>query len=271
MDKILNNKNYIIKTRDSLYNYQYDAGVKNEISFANYLDGKRFKELNPVFQMMIVDLFGEINDNSLIKAYKNEKLEKCDIFIKINEKTKEVSIKMGNKNSMHVERISDFIHFLIRCGVSRNTIIEYLKFHYADGTTNGKGKNRISVEDYKKVNQFKIDLINEEINQKNIILKAIDRFVLKGIDEKSNIDLIIHGTLNDFVWITKEDIKKVAISKINDYSSTVHFGPLTCQPLARCLNYNSGYENKRYCIQIKWYNLVDDIIENSGDNTSNRL
>ena len=37
-------------------------------------------------------------------------LKKSDIFIKINSKIKGISIKKGMKNSVHVERISDFIH-----------------------------------------------------------------------------------------------------------------------------------------------------------------
>lgn len=37
------------------------------------------------------------------------------------------------------------------------------------------------------------------------------------------------------------------------------------QPLDRCLNRNKKYEAKRFSIQVKWYNLVDDIIENMNN------
>ena len=40
------------------------------------------------------------------------------------------------------------------------------------------------------------------------------------------------------------------------------FSVLTVQPKNRCLNYNSKYEKDRFCIQIKLYNLFDNIIEN---------
>ena len=65
----------------------------------------------------------------------------------INDVIKNVSIK----NSVHVEGISSFIHFLIENKVDRQNVINYLKYHYADGTTNGSGLNRISVDEYKKM------------------------------------------------------------------------------------------------------------------------
>ena len=51
------------------------------------------------------------------------------------------------------------------------------------------------------------------------------------------------------------------LSKRNNYSSAIHFGSLTVQPKNRCLNYNPKYNNDRYLIQVKWYNLYDEIIE----------
>ena len=80
------------------------------------------------------------------------------------------------------------------------------------------------------------------------------------------MDAIICGEVDDFIWITKEDIYKVILSKKDVYSSAVHFGPMTCQPLTRCLNYNPKYEKDRFNVQIKWYNLFDDIIENMNNN-----
>ena len=41
---------------------------------------------------------------------------------------------------------------------------------------------------------------------------------------------------------------------------------MTCQPKNRCLNYNPLYEKDRYCVQIKWYNIFDDIIEYMNKN-----
>ncbi len=236
-------------------------GFQNELEITRELNGKLVNELNPMYRDFIEDLFQVVNENDLIKCVIDESNKKYDIIISIKEEKRYVSIKKGIKNSVHVEGISSFIHFLIQNHVKREVVIEYLKFHYADGTTNGTGINRLSAEEYKKDNQEKIDMINTEINNKNLLMEAIDRFILKGNISDTKIDAILFGVNDDFIWIKKEDIIKVILSKVDVYSSAVHFGPLTIQPLDRCLNYNPKYEKRRFCIQVKWYNLADDIIE----------
>ena len=242
------------------------SGFDNEYEFVKYLNNKKVCELNPMFRNLIDGLFPDVNEKYIIKSWRNHYKQKTDVFIKIDGKIKGVSIKKGMKNSMHVERISDFIHFLIENKVEREIVIQYLKYHYADGSTNGKGSNRISIEEYKKVNQESIDKINKVFNNEEIIKKAIDRFVIKGKNSKYYIDAIVCGEVDNFIWITKDDIVKVILSKIDDYSTGVHFGPLSCQPKNRNLVNNSKYENDRYCIQIKWYNLFDNILENMNNN-----
>lgn len=63
------------------------------------------------------------------------------------------------------------------------------------------------------------------------------------------------------VKATKEQIEEIILSKKDVYSTAVHFGALTCQPKNRCLNYNPLYEKDRFCVQIKWYSIFDNIIE----------
>ncbi len=162
---------------------------------------------------------------------------------------------------MHVEGISSFIHFLIDSGVSKEAVVAYLKYHYADGTTNGTGKERKSIEEYKKQNPCDINLINQEMNTIYVLNRAINRFLLQGKNSNIKIDAILYGTKDDFLWITSSDIINIIISKMNMESTSVHFGPLFCQPLTRCLNHNPKLERKRFLVQIKWYSIFDDIIE----------
>ena len=115
------------------------SGSDNEFEFVKYLNGKRILELNPIFRDLIDELYPLEEENSIIKSWRNHYNQKTDVFIKINDKMKGISIKKGIKNSIHVERISDFIHFLIENKISREIVVEYLKYHYADGSTNGKG------------------------------------------------------------------------------------------------------------------------------------
>lgn len=240
-------------------------GIDNEYKFVKYLNGKRVKELNPLFRELIEELFHPKEEDATIKSWRNHDKQKTGLFIKINGVMKGISIKKGMKNSFHVERISDFINFLIENKIEKEIIIEYLKYHYADGSINGKGKKRLSVEEYKKSNQDKIDKINIALNQEKILSNAIYRFIIKGKNSNYNIDALICGEVDDFIWILKEDIIKIVMSKKDNYSTAVHFGPMTIQPKNRCLNHNPKYEKDRYCIQVKWYNLFDDIIENKNN------
>lgn len=244
-------------------------GIANEYEFVRYLNKRRVCKLNPIFRELFEKLFGEVHENDVIKSWKNPYKQKADFYIKIGENVKRISLKVGVKNSVHTEPISEFVHFLIENKVDRETVLKFLHYHYADGSTNGKGCKRLSVEEYKKTYQKNIDEVNEIFNNELLLCKAIDRFVISGRNSKNAIDAIIHGVLNDFIWITKDDITKIIMSKKDEYSTALHFGCLTCQPLCRCLNYNPKHEKSRFCVQIKWYNMVDDIIENMNNNLIN--
>ena len=238
-------------------------GYNNEFNFVLELNNKSIKELSPLFRDLIDSVFPNENEDSIIKCWRNHLPQKSDILVKINKKIRGISIKKGIKNSVHVEPISEFISFLITNNIERDCIIDYLKFHYADGTTNGKGIVRISTDEYKKENQKSIDKINLELNSNEILLKkAIERFILKGTNSTYSIAALIYGEVDDFLFITAEDIVKIIMSKKDTYSSTVHFSTLTVQPKNRCLNHNPLYEKDRFCVQIKWYSIFDDIIEN---------
>ena len=241
-------------------------GYDNEYEFVKYLNNRRIGDLNPMFKELIVNLYDCVDESLVIFAWKNHLPQKSDVFVKINGIIKGISIKKGMKNSVHVEGISDFISFLIINNVPKKIIIEYLKYHYADGTTNGSGRKRLSANEYKKDNQKNIDEINAYFNEPVLLNNAIERFILTGNNSDYSIDVLICGEVYDFIWILKDDIKRLIMQKRDVYSTAVHFGPITCQPKNRCLNYNPLYEKERFCVQLKWYNLYDEIIEVMNSN-----
>lgn len=236
-------------------------GYQNEFEFVKSLNRKKINELNPMFKELIDYLFPGYAEDEEITAWKNKYLQKTDVFIKVNGKIKGISIKKGSRNSLHAGMIGQFIDFLTENNVSKEAIVEYLKYHYADGTTNGKGRVRLSAEEYKQVKQNEIDKLNKELNKKELVEKAIYQFVIKGTNYDYVIDALVYGTADDFVWIGINDIKKIIMSKRENYSTAPHIGPLVCQPVQRCLNRNNKNEKYRHQYQIKWYSLYDDIIE----------
>ncbi|MBQ4583308.1 MAG: hypothetical protein IJA94_00175 [Bacilli bacterium] len=217
---------------------------------------------------VVDDLFPGVSDDSYIKCWKNHYKQKSDIFIRINGVMRGISIKKGSRNSVHVESVYSFINFLKENGLNGDSIKEFLKYHYADGTINGSGEKRMAIDQYKLKHQDKINVLNEIFNSKYFINSAIERFVIKGTNSEFFIDGIIYGEVTDFLWINRKDIIKVILAKQQLYSSGLHFGSLFCQPKNRCLNCNKKYEQDRHIVQIKWYSLFDDIIDNMNTNAS---
>lgn len=242
-------------------------GYNNEYNFVLEFNNKKVGELNLILQELIYAIFYDVNENDIIKSWRNHYDQKTDIFLKIGHAIKGISIKMGSRNSVHVESIWEFKRFLEKYNIPNHIICEYLKFHYADGTLNNTGSKRLSTEDYKKEHQTKIDEINKYFNDPNIVSDAVDRFVLRGNNSEYDISAIILGTPNNFLWLTKNDIKKIINKKCNEYCSSPHFSSLICQPMNRCLNYNEKYEKYRKYVQIKWYSLFDDIVEQMNNNS----
>lgn len=72
-------------------------GYINEIYIVNYLNGKKVKDLNILYLEMIETLFKNINSKDRINAWKNPFLQETDVFIKIGNETKRISIKSGKK------------------------------------------------------------------------------------------------------------------------------------------------------------------------------
>lgn len=239
--------------------YTKNKGIQNENDFFDYFNNRKVSNLNPMAYSLINTLFEDINENDIIKmTYRLDKT-KTDLLLSINNITKKISIKNGRCNSVHLESIETFINFLRKNGVDENIIKSFLYYHYADSTIDGTGTNRISISEYKENHQHEIDNINKWFSNEDLIIKAIDRFLITG-KFCDSVDVIIYGSINDFLWITKDEIYNLILSKRNDYSTGVHFGPLFCQPWTRNLQFKSSEEYKRHYVQIKWYSLSDDII-----------
>ena len=235
-------------------------GIENEFEFVKILNNKKVEELDINTYEMITTIFNDISNKEIIKAWRNHYKQKSDVMIKIGKVIKGISIKKGSRNSVHVEPISTFVDFLKENDIPLKVINKYLKYHYGDGTIKGNGKIRMSSYEYKYKNISDIELINKYFNKENIVEKAIERFILKGTNSNYEIDALCYGTANDYLWITNKEIKDYLQKNIIMDSTGPHVSSLFIQPQTRNLNYNKLYESKRYCIQVKWYSLFDDII-----------
>ena len=240
--------------------YVKNRGISNENEFIEYFRNKKINELNPMAYSLIINLFPDAKENDIIKTTYRLDKTKSDLLITVNDITKKISVKNGRCNSVHLESIETFVDFLRKNKISDDIITKFLYYHYADGTTNGTGLKRLSVSEYKEEKQEEIDTINNAFSNETTITNAVDRFVLVGKFYDS-VDVIIYGTVDNFIWITKEEIYELILNKKDEYSTGIHFGPLFCQPWTRNLQYKQSDEYKRNYVQIKWYSLADDIIK----------
>lgn len=247
-------------------------GKRNEYLFIYKLNNKRVSELDYLLRDMIESIFDDINPSDIIKCFKLFEYEKPDICIVVKNQKKYISIKKGIRNSVHGEKIDKFIRYLKKINVNEEVINCILKYHYADGTIDGSGRIRQSLQDYKKEHYDEIKFINDSINKRDIVESIINRFLIQGTQTHTNkVDILVYGTPNDFFYILKEDIYNFMLSKLNYQSSAVHFSCLTFQPMSRVLDYDESKQERRQAIQIKWYNLEDNIIEIMNQKLLNNL
>ena len=226
-------------------------GYQNEFYFVMEFNNKKIKNLNPLLREVIDYIFPDENKESIIKSWRNHNnFQKGDILVKVNNKVRSISIKMGSRNSVHVEHLDSFIDFLLDNKVNVKAIKYYQEYHY------NKEKNRHNEYINKKLAKVNTDIY-------------VDRFILKGRFQKQPVEGIIYGTPADFLWINKEDIKKIIKNNINKQSSGTHISSLFIQPMNRNYTNNPKYNKLKDYIQIKWYSLFDDIIDNNNNKVIN--
>lgn len=239
-------------------------GYQNEYDFVELFNDKYFDELSENAKKFLMELFGDIDNSILIKSWKNKSPQKADIFIKVNNSVKGISLKCGNSNSMHHESVQDFKRYLEKIGIPYNIIDKYMSYHYGYAKDAG-GKidfsKLLSSEEYKKIFQNEINEFNECVNKTRIIVDMIDRFIVKGRNADYDIDALICGTVDDYIWIMKYDIYDLILSKkCLDFTSP-HICCLTIGQKKRNLDGNSAHWKERYIVCIRWNFIKQDIID----------
>ncbi|OCN05108.1 hypothetical protein A4S06_01595 [Erysipelotrichaceae bacterium MTC7] len=237
------------------------SGVENEREFVRAFHEKKVKNLPILLCELVEALYGDIDRDAVVHAYHIYDKMKPDFFIVINGVRKYISVKMGFKTSVHTENVYDFAHFLRSIGVPSSAVETYLRYHFADGTTNGKGETRVSSSVYKEQHQEEIDILNEKLACIKNIDRLLDRFLFVGKLFARRVDAIILGIVEDNFWITPEEIKEQVLLQMKRKTTCPRIGPFSIQPLNRCLNRNARYERARYSVQIKWYQISDDIFK----------
>lgn len=239
-------------------------GYQNEYDFVELFNNKYLFELNSNSQEFLKDLFGDVIDNSEpIKSWKNKMVQKADIFIKYKNHIKNISLKCGNSNSMHHEQIQEFKRYLGNIGIPYKIIDKYVDYHYGYAIDDKGRKDfsrRLSSEEYKKKYQDEIKIFNKYINKTKIIVDMIDRFIIRGRNSNYDIDALVCGTIDDYVWIMKYDLYDLILSKRSMNFTSPHIACMTIGSKKRDIEGKSSNRVDRYIVCVRWNFIKTDII-----------
>ncbi len=239
-------------------------GYQNENDFVYLFNNKYLKELDKNSQEFLKDIYdGQITSDDPIKCWKNKMVQKADIFIKYKNKIKNISLKCGNSNSIHHEQIQEFERYLWNIGLSNEIIQKYVGYHYGyrkDESGHNDYNNQLSSEEYKTLYQKDLDEFNIAINKTKIIVDMIDRFIIRGRNSDYDIDALVCGKTNDYVWITKYEIYDLILAKRCLEFNSPHIACLTIGPKKRCINGLTNNVKDKYLVCIRWNFIREDIV-----------
>lgn len=237
-------------------------GFENEILIYNALNNKKFSELNRNLKKMVTELDGDVSPNTLIKAYKKAGLNKTDLIVEVNGLDYNISIKKGTGNSVHQEKVEEFIDFLDdKYHITEELANDIRFFIWGDGTFDGTGP----VSERLSANQFKLRYPQITSNLKEFFYlhkrDLIERFVIKGSKSNSTPDYLYYGTPERGIVVKAEHVLTwLSDDKNEKTSSSIPIGRLTFQAWNRNINGGDKSENKRGVIQLKWSSVGQDLL-----------
>ncbi len=235
-------------------------GIKLEKNFVNELNNKTYNQLNYNLKKFVKFLFKKIKNDSIICCTKLSHNEKADIAIKLENMIKYISIKTGSQNSVHVEKITSFIKFLLTLEINQSVINNLLIYHYGDDTFIGNGIKRYSANEAKIRYKNEIEKFNKNINYSICLSKIIDRLVFTGAkNSNKRVDAIYYGDLDISTWCSSEELLNYCMKHKSMYMNTPHFSVFTYQNWCRNINRLKKSESHRQYIQVKWFSILSDI------------
>lgn len=230
-------------------------GYQNEKDFVLLFNDKYLYELDTNSQSFLKELFeNAIDNNEKIICWKNRMNQKADILIKYKNYVKRVSIKCGSGNSMHSESVQEFKRYLESLGIQYKIIDKYISYHYGYARNENGDINiykRLSSDGYKNLYQDEIDIFNKAINKTHIIVNMIDRFIVRGRNSNYDIDSLVCGTIDNYVWILKDDIYDLILSDRGERYTSPHIACLTIGPKQRNITDNLSTIKDKYIVVVR--------------------
>ena len=237
-------------------------GQKREDEMIFFLNGKKYKDLSYNLQKMLQTFFGLCDPEETVTCTHALERTKPDLIIHYMGRDKYVSMKSGTSCQVHSENIFTFVDFLRSLGVKESTIEIILLFQFGDGTTDGTGKERFNLADFKFKQRKRFKEASDDLNSDSeIISEVFKRCVFQGLDNTvPAANALYHGTYEHGIGIVKKQVTKyIAKPHHWDWMDSMHIGPLTFRPACRQIDDDPVHKEKRFKIQISLPNMYDDM------------
>lgn len=267
----------------------YNQGFVNETEIASYLHNKKFKELNINFREFIKFIASEqdleLLPDTVIKAEpvrdngdSNNGRKKEDLFIEFLGRRFFVSLKMGSGNSVHQQKIEEFIDYLKQNYEIDQTVCDDLRFFvWADGTLDGSAEKimqdgkvigRFGAREFKLLYPDKTKNIQNFINRYKTELLEYVIFIGRYA---SSVDYIYHGNLVKGGWASKKQlIEYNEANELTNSSSAINLCRATVQAWNPAISGSDVAEKKRGVIQIKYGQMEKDLLSIMQANLSDK-
>ena len=234
-------------------------GYKNECDIAQAINKKKYSNLSNNMKILVRFIFNDINDDDDLECKRYRSQDKADIYIKLNNNIKNISIKSGIRVSVHAEKISSFTNYLKAIRINNKIINYLLLYHYGDFTTNGTGNIRMPAKELKEKYEKEISIFNKYVNHKNIIKSITIRCLFEGVSKNNCADYIYYGDVHEGVIASKEEIIDYFCKNKAPEIIAPHFSYLIYQNWNRNIVYNPKLESHRYYCQFKWPTIKEDL------------
>lgn len=233
-------------------------GFINEKDLIEYINSNTFNNYNKNIQDFLSFVFQEsTNLNLQFLAEKIAGQVKPDLCLEHNGMKKNISIKKGSGNSVHQEKIDVFFPFINNMFITES-LNHLKKFHYGDDTVNDSGAIRYTASKCKARYKSEVGKLNIKLNEWNNLTQFLDRFLFIGNVGSLAVDVVYHGTIDDGLWASREEI--VSYARNNSFpANAVHFGPLTYQVWGRNEKRTAVHPDRRYVMQVKWGSITNDL------------
>lgn len=237
-------------------------GFKNVDNIIDALNERQFRYIPDSLKEFVFSIFGgQCKEDDVIRAKKVKGGLKGDMLIWLNHDQshlKNIAIASGSGNSVHQEKVDSFCEFLRNdIGLDHDTIEEYLRFHFADGTSDNTGavENRQSASEYKKDHEYGLKALERQLAIKG--RKIIERFIKTNPDDYPDVDYFFYGDTELPYWATIDSLIDAETTKKPNQRAALAIGDFSLQAWNRSLKGTA--DHKRLDMQVKWNNLLKNV------------